>query len=269
MGKICWAFSIFYRKDYESALDYFEQYHELAVAARDTGEIISSLNNMSSAYHELKRFEQERTLLKKVLTFYENQNLIVRAGSSYENLGSMYMDADSLVQAKRYFEKALNAYQLNDDRLAIARLYINLGRLETLQHKYTKAENYLDKAIELTTNGGFLVLQQEALEKKKILYLAQKKYEEAFYALSDFVEVKDSLLNEKNQESINELQVQYDTEKKERQIAQQALEIAQIDYENQQKSFYIFILLGSIVIVLLFGLALFYRMKNKQQKTFG
>ena len=256
----------FYRKDYESALDYFEQYHELAVAARDTGEIISSLNNMSSAYHELKRFEQERTLLKKVLTFYENQNLIVRAGSSYENLGSMYIDADSLVQAKRYFEKALNAYQLNDDRLAIARLYINLGRLETLQHKYTKAENYLDKAIELTTNGGFLVLQQEALEKKKILYLAQKKYEEAFYALSDFVEVKDSLLNEKNQESINELQVQYDTEKKERQIAQQALEIAQIDYENQQKSFYIFILLGSIVIVLLFGLALFYRMKNKQQK---
>lgn len=256
----------FHRNDFENAYNYFEKYNALAIESRDTGEIVSSMNNMSSALHELGNFEKERQLLKQSITIQESQGQFIRIGSAYENLGSLFMDSDSIQQARTYFEKALLSYQQNNNTFNIARVLLNTGLLKKKQKQYTIALSDYNQALDFSEEGGFLKLKEEALQKIALLYEDQNDYKNAYLFYTEYVEVKDSLLNEENQESINKLMIEFETEKKERQIIQQDLEIAKKTLENRKKTFVIIFLVGVILILLLFSFIIYSRIKIKQER---
>lgn len=256
----------FHRNDFEGALNYFEKYNHLSIESRDTGEIVSSLNNMASALHELNNYTKERQLLKQSISIQEAQDQHIRIGSAYENLGTLYMDTDSLDFAGNYFQKALNAYQQNNNNHDIARVLLNTGLLNKKQKKYTVAVTDFNKALILSREGGFLKLKEEALEKLALLYEEQQDFKNAYSFYTEYVAVKDSVLNEKNQESINELMIKFESEKKERQIAQQELKIAEKTLESRRKTLVIILLIGIIIILLLFSFVVYSRIKIKQER---
>lgn len=256
----------FNRNDFKSALQYFTKYNELAVAANDSGEIVSSMNNMSSALHELGEFEQERSLLKSVIAIQEARGQNIRIGSAYENLGTLYSDIDSVKQAAFYYEKALNAYKLNNNSHDIARVLINTGLLKKKQKKYDAAADDYNQALQLSKEGGFLKIEEDVLKNLAFLYEEQKDYKNAFGYYTQFVTVKDSVLNKENQESINKLMIEFETEKKERQIAVQQLEIAEKTLQSRRKTVIIIGLIGIIIILLMFSFIIYSRIKIKQER---
>ena len=256
----------FNRNDFKSALQYFTKYNQLAVAANDSGEIVSSMNNMSSALHELGEFDQERSLLKNVIAIQEARGQTIRIGSAYENLGTLFMDIDSLKQAAFYYEKALNAYKLNNNTHDIARALINTGLLKKKQKKYDAAEADYKDALQLSREGGFLKLEEDVLKNLAFFYEELKDFKNAFGYYTQFVAVKDTLLNKENQESINKLMIEFETEKKERQIAVQQLEIAEKTLQSRRKNFVIIALVGIIIILLMFSFIVYSRIKLKQER---
>lgn len=256
----------FNRNDFKSALQYFTKYNELAVAANDSGEIVSSMNNMSSALHELGEFEQERSLLKSVIAIQEARGQNIRIGSAYENLGTLYSDIDSLKQAAIYYKKALDAYNLNNNSHDIARVLINTGLLKKKQKKYDAAAEDYQQALQLSKEGGFLKIEEDVLKNLAFLYEEQKDYKNAFGYYTQFVAVKDSVLNKENQESINKLMIEFETEKKERQIAVQQLEIAEKTLQSRRKTVIIIGLIGIIIILLMFSFIIYSRIKIRQER---
>jgi len=256
----------FNRNDFKSALQYFTKYNELAVAANDSGEIVSSMNNMSSALHELGEFEQERSLLKSVIAIQEARGQTIRIGSAYENLGTLYSDIDSVKQAAFYYEKALDSYKLNNNKHDIARLLINTGLLKKKQKKYNAAAEDYNLALQFSREGGFLKIEEDALKNLAFLYEEQNDYKNAFGYYTQFVAVKDSVLNQENQESINKLMIEFETEKKERQIAVQQLEIAEKTLQSRRKTVIIIGLIGIIIILLMFSFIIYSRIKIRQER---
>jgi two-component system, NarL family, sensor kinase len=256
----------FNRNDFKIALQYFTKYNELAVAANDSGEIVSSMNNMSSALHELGEFKQERSLLKSVIAIQEARGQTIRIGSAYENLGILFSDIDSLEQASFYFEKALDSYKLNNNSHDIARVLINTGLLKKKQKKYNAAADDYNQALQLSRDGGFLKLEEDVLKNLAFLYEEQKDYKNAFGYYTQFVAVKDSVLNKENQESINKLMIEFETEKKERQIAVQQLEIAEKTLQSRRKTLIIIGLIGIIIILLMFSFIIYSRIKIRQER---
>jgi signal transduction histidine kinase len=256
----------FHRNDFENAYNYFEKYNALAIESRDTGEIVSSMNNMSSALHELGNLEKERQLLKQSIAIQESQGQFIRIGSAYENLGSLFMNSDSILQATSYFNKALQAYQQNNNTFNIARVLLNTGLLKKKQKQYVAALDDYKQALKYSEEGGFLKLKEEALQKIALLYEEQNNFKNAYFTYTNYVAVKDSLLNEENQESINKLMIQFETEKKERQIIQQDLEIAKKTIESRKKTYVIIFLIGVILILLLFSFIIYSRIKIKQER---
>ena len=256
----------FTRNDFKSALQYFTKYNELAVAANDSGEIVSSMNNMSSALHELGEFEQERSLLKSVIAIQEARGQTIRIGSAYENLGTLYSDIDSVKQAAFYYEKALDSYKLNNNKHDIARLLINTGLLKKKQKKYNAAAEDYNLALQFSREGGFLKIEEDALKNLAFLYEEQNDYKNAFGYYTQFVAVKDSVLNKENQESINKLMIEFESEKKERQIAVQQLEIAEKTLQSRRKTVIIIGLIGIIIILLMFSFIIYSRIKIRQER---
>lgn len=259
---------IFYfnRDNYEAALEYFEKYQKLAIAANDSGEIVSALNNTASALHLLKRFTDERQLLLKSIAIQEARGQYIRIGSAYENLGTLYLDSDSLQQASIFFEKARRIYQINSNKYNLARSNLQIARVKKKQKKYNEAIAVIQQTLEYCAEGGFLKLKEEALYQMALVYKEQSDYKNAYNAFADYVATKDSVLNEKNQESINQLMIEFETEKKERQIAEQELQITQKTLESKHKSTAIIFLSGTLLIILLIAFIVYSRIREKQER---
>lgn len=259
---------IFYfnRDNYEAALEYFEKYQKLAIAANDSGEIVSALNNTASALHLLKRFTDERQLLLKSIAIQEARGQYIRIGSAYENLGTLYLDSDSLQQATIFFEKARRIYQINKNKYNLARSNLQIARVKKKQKKYNEAIAVIQQTLEYCAEGGFLKLKEEALYQMALVYKEQSDYKNAYNAFADYVATKDSVLNEKNQESINQLMIEFETEKKERQIAEQELQITQKTLESKHKSTAIIFLSGTLLIILLVAFIVYSRIREKQER---
>lgn len=256
----------FHKNDFESALGYFSKYNGLAHASKDTGEIVSSLNNMAAALHELNDYTKERQLLKQSIAIQEARGQNIRIGSAYENIGTLYMDTDSLELADRYFKKAVNSYTINNNTHDLARILLNTGLLKKKQKNYRGAATDYNRSLAYSKDGGFLKLKEEALQKLAFLYEEQGDYKNAYSNYVEFVEVKDSVLNTENQSSINKLMIEFETEKKERQIVEQDLEIAEKTLENRKKTFIILLLIGVIIILLLFSFVVYSRIKISQER---
>ena len=259
---------IFYfnRDNYEAALEYFEKYQKLAIAANDSGEIVSALNNTASALHLLKRFTDERQLLLKSIAIQEARGQYIRIGSAYENLGTLYLDSDSLQQASIFFEKARRIYQINSNKYNLARSNLQIARVKKKQKKYNEAIAVIQQTLQYCAEGGFLKLKEEALYQMALVYKEQSDYKNAYNAFADYVATKDSVLNEKNQESINQLLIEFETEKKERQIAEQELQITQKTLESKHKSTAIIFLSGTLLIILLIAFIVYSRIREKQER---
>ncbi|MFA9392790.1 MAG: histidine kinase [Prolixibacteraceae bacterium] len=256
----------FHRHEFESAYDYFSKYNILAIESKDTGEIVSSLNNMASALHELNNYTRERQLLKQSIAIQESQGQSIRIGSAYENMGILYMDTDSLELANLYFSKAVNSYSINNNTHDLARIALNTGLLKKKQKKYSGAATDYQYSLAFSKEGGFLKLQEEALQKLALLYEEQGDFKNAYRNNVLFLEVRDSILNTENQASINKLMIEFETEKKERLIAQKDLEIAEKNLESHHKTLIILLLIGIIIILLLFSFAVYSRIKIRQER---
>ena len=267
-GRVQNLLGVFYykRKDYETAYKYFKTYNQLAVASRDSGEIISSMNNMAAALHVLERYQEQRQLLRKSIEIQEAQGQYIRIGSAYENLGTLYLEADSLKQASVLYQKALKSYNTNNNSRNIARLLLQTGRLKKRQNNYPGARKDFETSLKLSEENSLMDIKKEALNQLTILYEERGDFKNAYLTLNDYIVAKDSILNEENQNSINQLMIEFETEKKERQIAEQELEITQKTLESKHKSTAIIFLSGALVILLLVAFIVYTRIRIKQER---
>ena len=256
----------FNRKDYQTALSYFQKYQDLAIESQDSGEIVSSMNNLASCLHQLKEYVRERQLLRKSISIQEQRGQLISIGSSYENLGNLYMDSDSLVQARFYLDKARKAYEINNNKHDLARLLINTGLVKKKMRRYGEAIPDYYLSLKYAQEGGFLKLEEQANEKLALIFEEIGNYKLAYSYYTRYATIKDSLLNVENQTSINKLMIEYETTKKEKQIADQELEIAQKTIENRKKSLIIGGLTVIIILLLLFAYIIYSRIKIRQER---
>ncbi|MCW8981781.1 MAG: ATP-binding protein [Altibacter sp.] len=148
---------------------------------------------------------------------------------------------------------SINSFAFNT--MALADTYAKMGRPEL-------AIPFLEEAIQKVTS----------VKKPQVLIYLYTKMAEINVAASNFKDaynykileasLRDSISSERMQKNIAELEVKYDTEIKERKIAEQNL---QIEKESRQKT-QIFIGLIALGILLLVSF-LFFRKRLKYQKT--
>ena len=186
--------------------------------------------------HVLERYQEQRKLLRKSIEIQEAQGQYIRIGSAYENLGALYLKADSLNQASTLFQKALKSYNTNNNTRNIARLLLQTGRLKKRQNNYPGAREDFETSLKLSEENSLMDIKKEALNQLTILYEERGDFKNAYLSLNDYMVAKDSILNKENQSSINQLMIEFETEKKERQIAEQELEITQKTLESKHKS---------------------------------
>ncbi len=286
--------------DFVSALDWFFKGLRLAEKSNDVYRQGAGCNNISAAYKESEELEPAEKYAQKAIAIFTQLNDDFELGNAHnslanvfymqerdslalahykisiehrkaandslglfatlKNLGAIHYQMGDTLNAIKYMEQSLKYLNAKSDSIRWFSAYMTLGELYVYAGFLEKGKQNLDKAAQYISSVKAYHKLKDYHHALYRYYYTKEKYELAFEEYVKYEAYKDSVENTEKSRQLFELNIQYETEKKEALIShQQQL----LEKEKQAKRLY---LLVFVVVVLLFvAMFLIYRIKQKQK----
>ncbi|WP_022823678.1 tetratricopeptide repeat-containing sensor histidine kinase [Hymenobacter norwichensis] len=286
--------------DYKEALRYGLATIENAQTTHDTVSIAGFYSRVAALYNELGETDQALRYYQKVLrnnqlthssevaTAGDIAGVLIQQGKPQQaldfylrttkgktsleprvhaqRLATLYVALKRYPEAEQQYAKVL-ALPKSKPLSDMSRMYLNqtLGQFYLLTKRYGKARGYFQQALQESEHSGFLV-------GKSRLHLllfradsAQGNFPAAIAHYQQYKALNDSVFNDRKNQQVARLQVQYDTRKKEQNIALLTKQTLLQQSSLQQKDFQRNALLtGAVLLTLLLGLGYNrYRLKQR------
>jgi tetratricopeptide (TPR) repeat protein len=138
--------------------------------------------------------------------------------SSLINMGNVFTAIGELDSALTCLKAALPHKILIGNPKGIGIVYLNLGAIYREMKKIKEAENNFDQAMVYAKESGSLDLLLEVYYNFYEMYNGAKQLDKAIFNLEKYYLIKDSMFNLGVSKQINEMQTQYESEKKDNEI---------------------------------------------------
>lgn len=238
----------------------------------DSLEIGVSYSNLSSVRLDLKDTLQAINDLKQALLYLNNSDNDNEKATALHNLGSIYLLQGKLNEAEKHLEKALELRKKINQIKGICSTSLNLGELYAYNKSYNKAINLLKNAYSLSIEHDLEDEEMFYYQKMGILYTQMNKADSAFKYLMEYQRLRNMRYESDLEKQILELETRYETQKKERALLEEQNKSAELtkdkalaELKAANRSKWILILVGFILLVLMAAILLMQRNKRIAQ----
>jgi len=229
---------LFHTSDnYDKALEYYQITLALATDNQDDNMIKKCLTNIGSIKSSMGDFKAAEENMLSSLEIKVNSAMDF---STYANLGNLYIRQEKYDKALPFVLKAVEQHP--DNQFSEANLYFLL-QLKAFTKDTLGMKPYVSRAIKEIDKAG---LRDKSLLLRYLgdYYKATGDLGNALQYKDRFIDVNEEIVLNQRDAIVLELETKYRTERKDREIAQQALEIK--TKENQKAQ-----LVGGITALLL------------------
>ena len=249
--------------DLKKAQINFNKAIEIYTKINKKKEIIGNLINLGASYQKQGNITKAIEIFKRGLVKAINANLKISESILLGNIGSSSRRIKKYDTSLEYLFKSLSlklklkryasaAHTCND----ISETYIEIGNL-------VKAKEYALKAIEYAKKRS-LHQERYAYYVLSNIEYSLGNYKSAIKNLKQYHILQDSLFSIEKIASINEMQIKYETEKKNLKIETQQSNIALLDTENRVKNQWL--LFGGTGLLVVFLFITLYKSRNAVKK---
>jgi signal transduction histidine kinase len=198
-----------------------------------------------------------------VLPLYKKQGQSRNLQNTYYGMGRVSLFQDSLKKAREYFEAALKADSTAAE--SNSSLQQGIGGLYFKLAEYNRSISYYRKALKICGEQGLRFDKLTIFSTLATIYDKLNKPQLAFEYQRSYSNLRDSLLNEDNIKTINQLEVKYRTAEKDKELVQKKLQLSQQQSYLRKKNTWITgISAGTLALVVL--LVISYRAHNHKQR---
>ena len=251
-------------KSYSKVLEYYQQALDIYTTLDNTLGVTIMTGNIASVYIQLKEFELAIEYSFKAKNLYEQLGYLRYVPYS---VGNAAIASDSLnnKNAEALYLESIAAHEQFDNQYELAFQYKNLASYYIKQHKLSLAELYAKKAIDAATAIQANEMIKDALAVASLAAFESENFKQAYLLQKEMEEIKDSLYEKSKTRQIFELQTQYETEKKEHQIALQNARINEQETANERNIAIIFGLVIGLMLLILLVIAMRSRSRKKHE----
>ncbi len=282
----------YYTGNQDSALYFYLEALKIFETKKDKSGIAQVKNELGVLFLKQKKYAEAKWVLFESINSQKSAKPLSVIATSYNNLGLVYADLQMPDSAEYFFNKALKTYRELNDKLGISYALDYLSSIYAGKEKWEDAENALKESISLRSQLADKTGTAIAINNLGELYLSKKNYAEAlhqFKLASDsahkinyldleaytykmqaetykqlgdyknsvlyyekYQSLNEEILNEKRIRQIEELNTQYQTEKKENEIQQQRLKLSKRN-----------VMLSALLLILGLSLVSFYLLYNR------
>lgn len=288
--------------NYNKAVSYYLSGIKLLETLQDSMALSQSYQNISALYGTLKNNKLKILYLQKAVEYSDPKNQKQIAGL-YCDLGLTFLQQQNPVEALVYFKKTDVIGNKLEDKTVIFLAKRNLGEYYNYKKQYDKAIFFYEMAFQIGAptavekndllyilSGVYFKMKNyskaesyahesvklsKALKTREILYKSYRKLAEIYHAtnrrdtaydyLVESMNLKDSVMNEGYLKQISLIQTQYETEKKDKAIAEQQIKLerneVQLLKKQNQSTYYLIAVL--ILGLLSLGIWLVFRQRQR------
>ncbi len=248
--------------DTEKALEYQKESLDIRKKLGLEDKLVGSLNNMGLLYIRLGKHDQALAYLQQSAELANETGKKLDYCRALNNIGYVYEEIiGDLPRALEYFEKSLAVSDGIDEYYEKANIQINIGGILSKQRQYHSALRYLQAGIELSKKLGAKEITQNGYQALTDHYYRIGEYQKALESFKQHVAARDSIFNQQTNDRIAEMQVKFDTERKEREneIYKLKIERARLHKSMLTLGIIIFLIITTVLFII-------YRQKSKITK---
>ncbi|MFD2586951.1 tetratricopeptide repeat protein [Croceitalea marina] len=254
-GKILNGMGIVFRQtsQYEKAKETYKKSIKLSIKAKDSNNLGIAYNSLGIALKEQDSIDKAMYFFKKSLNIAELTGNMRLMGYQYRNIGIVHVLNENYESAVPYLEKGLSIRKKMGNEQTIAGSLSDLANVYIETGKLNQAEKLLDDATNIFKKSGNLSGENTMYYYYGALEAKRGNAKKAFDYIDRHHLTRDSLENIELQERINDISIKYDSEKKEREIAEQQMTIAkqELSLAEKQRQLALWGGLGGVLAIIL------------------
>ncbi len=212
-------------KNYKLALKHNFKAEKTYLEIKNFTDLPILYNNIGSIYKINKLSDSAYFYYSRGLYLADSLELIFSQAKLLQSLGNLYVQKVQYTDALKHFEESLklstdlgNIYLITDN-------YLCLGELYYKQNKSDNAIKYFKLSLENGIKLNNSHTKQTSLQMLSEIYKQKGDYFEAINYLKQHITIKDSLTNENFREKLAEFEVKHETEKKEKELLEQKINV--------------------------------------------
>ena len=246
-----------YRKNYkeEWALRWkcYRTYRELA----DSTNMVLALNNLGNMHYDQGNRDSAKYYYLRSLDIVKRIG-DERAGykyvsDCYQSIGMIAIDEGNLKLALEDYKRSLDYMIRGKEKKGTGMAYGDLVDLYIRMGNWKDAEQSAQRELDICSEIGYKRGMMNAYGSLSEISKHNKDFPKAYEYLSDYTSLRDSILNEKSNNQLAEMQTKFETEKKEKTLALQNAEIESKNKEVNQRTMLVYIFIGVSVLFLGLG----------------
>ncbi len=256
------------RRNMQKAQYYMQKGKLIAEAGNLTLPLMAIYDNYGVLKEMQKQLDSALFFYNKSLSFKQKAKDSLGIPYSLNNIGGIYAMKNQFDLAEKMYSQSLQIRILRKDSIGMAENFTSLGDLYFVQKSYPTAIDFYKKSLELSLKHRYLFLIQSNYKSIADSYELLKNPIEAFANYKKHSQYKDSLLNKETNSKIAELEIQFDTNKKEKLLAENKNQLLEKAAEVKERTV---LLIGVSILTIFIGLVGFLifrqqKLKNRQLK---
>ncbi|MEE4197117.1 MAG: tetratricopeptide repeat-containing sensor histidine kinase [Bacteroidales bacterium] len=248
----------FYMDDIDKSIEYFEKFLAINQKQHDIDGIGTAYNNLGIVYRFIEEYDKAIKYYLESLKIKQRLQDSAGISNTLNNIGVLYFHMRKYNHALDYYQQSLEIEKHLNNKNGIATSLLNIGELYCKQNNPGKAKDYLNRSIKIAETIGDMHTLEINYRCFYDLYKNTGNFEHALHYFEQYNNLKNSRLSQEAKKEIAELEIQYETRKKQE-------EIELLNKQNRSKRF---IIISLSVVFILFLLMIYLlnrqvRAKNK------
>ncbi len=258
--------NIYYlNKDFKLAAEHLDKALFFAKEIKNENLEAYVYTNQARIYQDEKNFAQAIATHQKALELRQKAGDKYGTLVTFNKIGEIFREAGENEKAMEMFQKSCKIAKEEKQSLDIATAKINIAGIFAEKNDYENAKKIALEALEVAMQ---LKIALETVNAAKVLYQIEKKqgnHAEALRFHEILFNFRDTLLSDEKNKKLTELQIRFESEKKEQE--NQLLKKDQVLMQNIIEQQKIIVSGGIIIAVLLLVLLVFMFISAKKRKT--
>lgn len=246
-----------------------EKYATQAVLMAQQNEIpfleAQSLVTLGEVHLEFNRQDSALASFQKAANLYQALNSKKQLANILVKMAAVENSQPRFLEAKAALSEALEVYQQEQDRIGELNTLLDLCQVLLKTQDHQSLMPLLNKAEQMAVSSQNLSSLEETHRLKSQHFEKLGQFQSALHHYRIHKTIQDSLLNEETAMIVQEMDQRFQTEKKDKEIAQQKAELEQQQSVLRQQAFdNILLLIGILLLVALSAFVIIINRRNKQ-----
>ena len=243
-------------KKFDDALNYYQKAEVIAAAIGNEELVADCQNNKGTVYEQTTNYDKALIAYKKALAVYTAKDIKPKISMALSNIAIVYKYQKNYKASLNYNEKALDLSLKTGDKWMMSATYNNIGNLYGAMGDYKNAITYCEKALTIAKQIGAIEIVECTYDSMSEAAAKVGDYKNAYRYHKEFSDANQKFINLESANKLSELNVKFETERKQKLIQEQQFEISKRNYW----------LYGALMLLVLISVVAYLIIRNNSYK---